>query len=224
MTDERESAPAGEPPFRLRFDAVLGRAAFAAWIALEVARFLQLRERIPFRPRIRRILWMVYYTPELAFKALAIGAAVAILTDLVFRLLVRPAMARWYAPRPRDPQWVPPHTFHAKAGERTLAEVGARLVDGRKRPPGSLVVTDCALTFYPYAWDREPWTLPIGHMSRARLRTPRRRVLGLVEGYPDNVAVTDDSGEETAFVVADPEGLLALLRPEARAATRSRTA
>jgi hypothetical protein len=141
---------------------------------------------------------------------MVIGAVAAMATDLVFRLVVRPLMQRWYDPRPRDPHWTHPHPFFMKANERVLAEVGARRATApRGRPPGMLVLTDCGLYFYPYAWNLEPWTLPLGHLRGVALRTPLRRVLGFVEGYPDHVVFTDDSGEQTAFVVADPADLLA---------------
>lgn len=200
------------PEFQLRFGAIFGRVALVTLVVAEVLLWLHLRDAgFPFRPRYRRFLVMLYFTPRLAFRAMALATAVTVMTDLVFRLLVRPMMQRWYAPRPRDPHWEHPHPFFMKAGERVRAEVGARLVaTGRSRPPGMLVVTDCGVYFYPYAWHREPWSLPLGHLRRVGVRTPRRRVLGLVQGYPDNLVLMDDSGEETAFTVADPSALVSL--------------
>lgn len=203
---------ADQPAFQLRFGAIFGRVALVALIAAEVVLWLHLRDAgFPFRPRYRRILVMLYFTPRLAFRAMALATAVTVVTDLVFRLLVRPVMRRWYAPRPLDPNWEHPHPFFTKAGERVQAEVRARLVTpGRSRPPGMLVITNCGVYFYPYVWHREPWSLPLGHLRGVRTRTPRRRVLGLVQGYPDNLVLTDDAGEETAFVVADPSALVSL--------------
>jgi hypothetical protein len=198
------------PPFQLRFGAIFVRVALITLVVAEVVLWLKLRDAgFPFRPRYRRFLVMLYFTPKLAFRAMALAAAVTVVSDLVFRLLVRPLMQRWYDPRPRDPHWTHPHPFFMKAREVVLDEMAARAVTaGRSRPPGTLVVTDCGLYFYPYAWNAEPWTLPIGHLRSVSLRTPRRRVLGFVEGYPDNVVFTDDSGAEAAFVVADPAALL----------------
>lgn len=196
--------------FQLRFGAIFARVALVVWIVGEVLLWLKLRDAgFPFRPRYRRFLVMLYFTPRLAFRAMAAGALVAIGADLAFRVLVRPLMRRWYDPRPRDPHWTHPHPFFQKVGERVLGEFGARQVaSGRSRPAGTLIVSDCGLTFYPFAWDREPWFLPKGHLRGLTTRTPARRVLGLVRGYPDNLVVSDDAGEETAFVVADPRAVM----------------
>jgi hypothetical protein len=198
------------PTFQLRIGEIFWRVFAVVLVVLEVAKWLKVRQMIPLRPRtefpprLRRILLMIYYTPELAFKAFLAAAIAAVACDLVFRLLIRPMMVRWYDPRGADPEFRHPHAFFLKADERTLAEVGARRVVGRSRPAGTLVRTNWGVYFYPFAWDLEPWSLPDAHLAGVRLHTPRRRVLGWVSGYPDQVVLRDDEGQETAFVVADP--------------------
>jgi hypothetical protein len=204
------------PDFQLRLGEIFWRAFAVLLIALEIAKWLWLRPRIPLRPRplgphprVRRIWYMIYYTPGLAFQAFLAAAIVAVACDLIFRLIVRPLMVRWYSPRGADPEFAHPHPFFLKADERTLSELPARQVVGRsRRPAGTLVRTNWGTYFYPFAWDAEAWSLPDGHLRDVRPRTPRRRVLGWVSGYPDNVVFVADDGQETAFVVADPAAVL----------------
>jgi hypothetical protein len=208
------------PRFELRLGEIFWRVFAVALIALEVAKWLWLRPRIPLRPRVgfpprlRRIWYMIYHTPELAFRAFLAAAIIAVVSDLIFRLFVRPLMVCWYNPRGADPELSHPHPFFLKANEQTLAEAPARLVAGRKRLRGTLVRTNWGTYFYPFAWDAEPWSLPDAHLVRVHTRTPRRRVLGWVTGYPDNVVLSDDAGEETAFVVADPAAVLGWFRTD----------
>jgi hypothetical protein len=208
------------PTFRLRRGQIFWRVAIVTFLVLELVLYFHLRRAIPFRPRgrWRRIVHLVAFAPQFACTAAVIGAGVVLACEVAFRLVVRPLMVRWYNPQHRDPGAGHPMPFFLKAGERVLDEMPARLVDGpRRRPPGTLVRTTHGLYFYPFAWDLEPWMVPEGHLDRVQLRTPARRVLYWVEGYPDNLVVRDDSGEETAFVVPDPHAALAWFAATARA-------
>lgn len=199
------------PRFRLRRWAIFWRVALLALAVLELYLWLQLRAVIPFQPhgRIQRLFFMLVYGPQLATIAVAIALGVTVVSEVVFRLVVRPGMVRWYNPRNRDPASQAPLPFILKSGEQVLREMPARVVDGpRYRPAGTLIRTTHALYFYPYAWDREPWMIPEGHIDQVCLKTPVRRVLYWVEGYPDNLVIRDDSGEETWFVVPDPREAL----------------
>ncbi len=133
---------------------------------------------------------------------------VAIVSDMVFRLLVRPLMRRWYYPKCLDPTAVHPLLFQLGVGESILEERPARRVDGRTTTPGTLVRTNRRAYFFPFAWQRESWSIPYEHVADVRLVTPRRRALGWVSGYPDHVVVTEDSGETTALIVAEPAEVL----------------
>jgi hypothetical protein len=208
------------PAFRLRRGPIFWRVAIATFLVLELVAYFHLRRLVPFRPwgRLRRIVRMVGLAPQCAGTAAVVAFGVTLACEVAFRLVVRPMMVRWYNPRSYDPAAQHAMPFFLKSGERPLAEMPARLVDGpRSRPPGSLVRTTHGLYFYPFAWDREPWMLPEGHIDRVQLRTPVRRVLHWVEGYPDNLVVRDDSGAETAFVVPDPHAALAWFAATAEA-------
>lgn len=199
------------PTFRLRRGAMFWRVAILVFVVLELYLWLHLRMIIPFKPhgRVRRLFFMVVYAPQLASIAVGVAIGVTVVASAVFRLVVRPSMVRWYNPHSYDPAVQHPMPFFLKLGEEVVAEMPARRVDGpRARPPGTLVRTTHGLYFYPFAWDQEPWMIPEGHIDQVSLKTPVRRVLYWVSGYPDNLVIRDDSGEETWFVVPDPQEAL----------------
>ncbi len=201
------SRPLTQPRFRLRRWAIFWRMALLGLVLLELYLWLRLQAAFPFQ--FQRLFFMVVYGPQLTTIAVAVAVGVVVISEVVFRLVVRPGMVRWYNPRNRDPAAEHPMPFFLKSGEQVLREMPARVVDGpRHRPPGTLIRTTHGLYFYPYAWDREPWMIPEGHIDQVSLKTPVRRVLYWVEGYPDNLVIRDDSGEETWFVVPDPREAL----------------
>lgn len=203
------------PRFRLRYAPIFGRLFVLALVLLEfVAWFHFVRPNVPFRPRLRRILVMIWLTFHpvhgLVPRAAVFAGVVTVLTDLFFRLALRPLMVRWYNPKPRDPSAFHGLPFQLAAGESIRMEVPARRIPGRGRSqPGTLIATDRRLCFYPLAWDADPWFLPLDQLQTVRPVSPRRRVLGWVEGYPDHLAVTDRAGAVVHFAVAEPAEVLA---------------
>jgi hypothetical protein len=203
--EPRSRTPIDTPRFQLRYRPIFGRVFLVAFVVLEVIFWLKVvRPFLPFRPRINRILFVIVHTPQMLFYALLIAAIATMTTDLVFRLLVRPLMRRWYHPRSYDPTAAHPLPFQLGIGEEIREERPARRVLGRSKQPGTLVLTNRRVYFFPYAWDAESWSIPFEHIAGVRLHTPRRRVLGWVSGYPDHLVIADDSGEETRLILADP--------------------
>lgn len=203
-----------KPRFQLRFGAFFWRVALATFLLLEVVFWLKaIRPRIPFRPRFRRIVAMIYFTPGLAVRSLIAAFVVTLITELVFRAVVRPMMVAWYYPRSRDLHRCHSLHFRLESGETIQHEVTSRLAAGAGTIKGLLVVTNQRVYFEPYAWDAEAWFLRREQIVRVDAIMPRRRVLGLVSGYPRHVRVTDTDGADTTLIVGDPESVLGWLQP-----------
>ena len=147
-------------------------------------------------------------SPGVVLRAMAVAAVATLVIDVVFRAVVKPLMVRWYQPRNRDQSGLDAFHFLLEAGERIEQELPARMVVGRKTVRGTLVRTDRRIAFEPFAWDREAWTLSRKQVGSVSTVTPRRRVLGLVSGYPDHVEIRDQAGWTTSFAVADPAEVL----------------
>jgi hypothetical protein len=197
------AAPA-QPAFRLRVEAVFRRVLVVTFVALEVALWMRrIRPRIPFRPRYRRLAALLYAAPTLLVRSILIAAIVTILVDLVFRAIVRPLMIRYYEPRLRGLTGGPDVVFRLEPGEVVEAEMPARRVEGRHERPGTLLCTDRRVFFCPFDWRADVWE---GHRAGVPVSSvkARRRVLGLVEGYPDHIAC----GDGTRLAVGDPARVL----------------
>lgn len=201
--------PARLPDFHLRYGPIFWRVLLVGFVFLEVVFWLKrVRPALPFQPRLPGVVLMAYVAPRFLFYAILIAAIVTVVTDLVFRLLVRPLMCGWYHPRSFDPSSAHTLAFRLGVGEEVVSELPARRVMGRRKVSGTLARTTRRVYFIPYLWDVEDWSIPFEHVAQARLITPPRRVLGWVSGYPDHVVVTEDSSEEVTLVVADPRSVL----------------
>lgn len=198
-----------KPRFILRYGPIFWRVFLVGFVVMEVVfwrKFVQ--PNFPFRPRFRRLLVMAYFSPRFLLHALMLAAVVTVVCDLIFRLVVRPLMRGWYHPRCLDPTAAHPLPFRLGVGETILEEIPGRRLVGRAKQPGTIVRTNRSLYFFPFAWDLDEWSCPIDHIARARLSTPRRRVLGWVRGYPDHLVLDEDSGESVTLILADPEHAL----------------
>lgn len=207
--DHATRARAEVPGLRFEFGALFVQVLLLVFLVLEIEVWVKTRQFVPVGHTTHRVLALLLFTPRMAFRALAIAAVAAVLCDLAFRFVVRPLMVRWYYPVSRDREHVPGLVFFQKVNESVLEEQPARMVRGRRRVAGDLMLTNHALYFQPHGWDEESWMVPLGHLDGLETRTPRRRVLNLIAGYPDHLIVTDDSGMETGFVVGAPEAVLA---------------
>jgi hypothetical protein len=190
------------PGIRLAVWSVYWRAAALVFVLAETRLWMRVRRwNVPstwhtLRPFVRK-------SP--GYLAFALGAAVLVTLGaaLLVRLVIGPQLRRWLGPRTE-----PTHAFHLAPREAVAAESPARRVGGRSCPPGTLVVTNLRLWFFPTAWDVEPWAVPLESMQEARA-VPAPPILGgLVTGVPDRIEVLGTGRRET-FVVADPDQILA---------------
>jgi hypothetical protein len=191
------------PPIRLAFGAVFWRVFLVASLAREVLIWRKLRPWLRGSPPGKRLMMLLYITPETLFVGFAIAAGVTVLLDLLVRLLARPLARRWYFPRGTGSEHTP-LGFHLEAGEAILAEVPARRRSAGGWRPGTLVMTSRVLWFFPLGWDLEPWSVPLGELRSLRT-VPYRPAFGtFVRGVPDRIVVRDRDGDEASFAVADP--------------------
>jgi hypothetical protein len=197
----------------VRFGALFKNIALPAFLGLELVLLAKVHQAIPFQPWTHKLAFFLYFSPNMAMVAALTGLIATAVTWLVFLSIVRPLMVRWYNPQPRDRDAYHPLTFQADPLDRPIAHLGARRIEGRRSVPGTLMRTSRGVSFHPFAFDAEPWTLTLDRVVQARRRTPVRRVLGLVRGYPDHVVLRDPSGTETTFVTGDPSLLLDWFRP-----------
>jgi hypothetical protein len=208
--DAVEAAPRlpAAPRFQLDFGAVFWRLALLVLCLSEYKVWRLVRGTFPRHAPVKRIMGVLFFTPQAVFFAFAIAAAATIVIDLVFRVFVRPAMVRWYHPRARGWNDSLPVAFRLAASEQVLAEVPARRMTGCRREPGTLVCTNRKLGFYPFAWDGEESELAREQLTSIALEPTIRRVLGLVQGYPDHLVFQPNDGEPLAIIVADPHSVL----------------
>ncbi len=195
------------PVFRLAFGELLWRVTFFVFLFREL-HVIQTFWSFRWAPPSRRIMAILAHTPKQMFRAFLIGAIAAVVCDLVFRLIVRPLMVRWYNPVNLDPASEHPLLFRLATSEAIDFELPARQVQGRHRPPGTLIRTDRTIWFFPFAWDAEPWSLPVDRLAEIHVEPARRRVLGLVKGYPEHLVLIDQDGARSVFVLADPAEFL----------------
>lgn len=199
------------PQFQLRLSAIFWRACVIAFLVREYAVWRFVSKFVPREQPIRRFLGFLYHSQKSFPLAILIGVGVTLAIWLGFRLFVRPLMRRWYHPRPLDPTYSHPLPFYLAPGEEPLAEWPARRLDGLTRHPGTFVRTNRNLWFFPFSWEQEAWSAPLDRLAFARAEPTVRRVLGLVRGYPDHVALTDAGGSTFRIIVADPESVLGSL-------------
>ncbi len=174
------------PPIRLAFGALFWRLMGLFTLLFALILFLAVIGRVPAGKRLAVFLFSM---PGFAVVAFFLAATGTVLVDLAVRLIVRPRMLAWLAPR-GDPMHA---DFHLEPRERVEAESPARYSLGRNWAPGRLVLTDRRLLFLPGAWDVEPWTCPRGRVQAARAAEPPRAFWGLVRGLPPRLEVAVDN-------------------------------
>jgi hypothetical protein len=198
------------PPIRLAFGALLWRVFLVIAVMKELQLWNRLRPFLVNKSGGFRVAVMILKSPSKLFAAFVLAAVITVILDLYVRLIMRPLMARWYAPKRGDAEFGTPLTFRLDSNERILDEIPARLVSGRTAQPGTLVRTDRRLWFSPRAWDQEPWSIASARIAEVATRPAPIRFGSLILGTPDRLVVRDDSGAESLFVVSDPLEVLAL--------------
>jgi hypothetical protein len=190
MTRTLETLPAtsfpARPPIRLAFGVLFWRLMGLLTLLFALILTLAVFGRVPPGKRLAVFLFMM---PGFAAVAFFLAATGTVLVDLAVRLIVRPRLLAWLAPK-GDPMHA---DFHLEPRERVEAETSARVALGRAWAPGRLVLTDRRLMFLPNAWDVEPWSSPRGRVQGARWAEPPRAFWGLVRGIPPHLEIAVDN-------------------------------
>ncbi len=200
------------PRFTFRPGKLCRRLGLVLFLIAELAVWGEIHKWMRLLPKGQRgqiAGAFLYLSLKAALYILIATVVLWALARLVFRYVARPLMLRWYNPRSRDIHASHPLPFIMKVHERIVAEVGARHILGGRSIPGTLFQTTEALYFFPFAWDSESWTLPLGQVADVTTCTPRRRVPKSVQGFPDCVIIHDQQGMENWFVTGDPAVVLA---------------
>lgn len=198
-------ARAHRPAIGLRFWAVLWRLALISTLALELLLVLRAAARAQWPPELVAIFAIVYL-PTLASVGVALALAGTATMQGLILLILRPLASAWHAPR--GPAVREEAAFFLPAGEAVAWECPARRQVGRCWVPGTLFRTSYRIGFHPRAWSAEPWSAAIPEVVRSRAIPANGLGSGLMNGWPERIAVGDRSGQETLFAVADPEDIL----------------
>jgi hypothetical protein len=213
MRDADLLKPVTKPALRTpRIRLASGRVfLFVLCAVFAVVEFKFLRHNLPrirFTPLHASFAYVLWKTTEKALISLLIAGIATMAAELVVWLIVRPLVVRWYMPRPRHPQMDWPIHFHLASDERVVQEVPARCLVEGSWVPGSLVLTDQKLWFFPTAWDQEPSSVLLNRVEAVQARPPARPRFRLLRGMPDQFTLSDNEGREVALLVADPGQLL----------------
>lgn len=191
------------PPLRLAFGAVFGRLFLVVFAIQQFTAFQKTRHMMRGAGPVRKLLAFLDFTPYALVLGLVVSALATVALDFLVRTVGRAVSAWWYLHREANRDKTP-LTFLLAAGERALAECPARRSSVRGWRPGTLVLTDQRLAFFPVDWDLEPWSRDRNSLTALRIN-PSRAVLGsLIEGVPGRLVVCDLDACETSFALADP--------------------
>ena len=194
---------------RVQLDAwsVFRKATFLAFVILEVIAWQRLRGIQFRRPAHRILIFLLHpeFTRRSLLIALLVGSLVSILGVVLVRLIVGPLLDRWLRPT-TDPSV---GSFHLGPGERVLAMTPARKRAGRSSwQPGSLVLTDRRLWFFPEAWSMEPWSAPLGEGLKMSVEPSRISHWLPIRNWPDRLVAETAPDRRDILLVAEPATVL----------------
>jgi hypothetical protein len=214
MTADLQDPPSTErarplPNLRLAFGAVFWRAFVGFVLVREVWLLVRIARHLAWARPWQRVMVFLYYSPRSLYYGMAFAAILTVAADALVRSILRRRVASWLSPRRPDDAFGTPLAFHLGPTESILAEIPARLAWGRGRRwrPGTLVVTDRRIGFFPIAWDVEPRLFARDEVLAIRVE-PAHPGLGLVRGMPDRLVLRGASGEEATLAVAEPGEVL----------------
>ncbi|RUL82956.1 hypothetical protein [Tautonia sociabilis] len=206
-----------EGRLRLAFWAAFWRIALFLAVLGELALWAAIRRQaVGFPPRVR-LAFLVVYSPRVLVSAALLAGLITQALDVLVRLAVDPMLRRWLQPATdRDDDDGRGFGFHLDATERVADARPARMRVGRGSRPGTLVLTDRRLWFFPSAWDGEPWSVPRDGIRSASLDPPPPALARVVRGLPPQVVVSGGAGPESraTFALADPSAVLRWFLPE----------
>lgn len=196
---------------RVRLAAVFWRAAALVFVSRQ---FVLLGAVLTLRsPKAR--LWTYYCgkvgTQRSFYYALAAGAAVALLSDLIAKLLVGPLVRSWLTP-PVDGAEV---HFHLEPGERVVYQTPARRRVRGRWPVGTFAVTDRRIGFFPSDGADETMSLSHGTPIVTALVPHLLARLGFCDGVPERLVVRPVGRGAEVFALADPRSALSRVRTQA---------
>src|SRR5947209_6709002 len=76
------------PDVRLAFGSLFWRAAVITFVVLQLQLVSRIRRRLRWANRVQRVAFFLYKTPKSLYVAFFVGAVVAVVADLVVRLLL----------------------------------------------------------------------------------------------------------------------------------------
>ena len=144
-------------------------------------------------------------TPRSFVRALFAGGAITLLAMLIVRLIVRPLLNFWLRPVTDSSGGL----FHLTASETIVASVPARRRMGWIWKPGLLVLTNHRLWFFPAAFHDEPWFLPLDELADLVPERPLFAELAPIRNWPEHLRVSNRSGPDAMFALADSDAVLA---------------
>ncbi len=156
-----------------------------------------------------RLAWLIGYTPRTVFLAFVLASLLTVVVDVLVKMLVDLPMRRWLVPRnDREDDAYQGFGFHLGPTEQVLDEVPARMLARPRSLPGTLVLTDRRVWFFPSAWDAEPWSSPRDQVRSATVAPPSGFLSKLLRGLPPQIHLdpgpqAEPSSEFERF--ADPD-------------------
>jgi hypothetical protein len=175
----------------------------------EMALWMAIHRQARGFPAELRLAWLIGYTPRTVFLAFVLASLLTVVVDVLVKMVLDLPMRRWLAPRnDREDDAYHGFGFHLGPTERVLDEVPARLLARPRSSPGTLVLTDRRVWFFPSAWDAEPWSLPRDQVRSATVVPPSGFLSKLLRGLPPQIHLDPGplAGPRTEFErYADPD-------------------
>lgn len=197
--------------FQLDTGAIFLRLALSFFVLREAFVLLFLIRRVKKHLAVR--IWFFLFhksaTPRSIHYALLFALVATTLVHLLVRLVLEPLVRAWHAP------WTDGSAglFHVAANEQVLASSPGRRAMGRRWMPGTLVVTNLRLWFFPTAHDADIWSRPLDALHEIHLEPGRRIAWGYIRGWPERLALRaggdeQGDGDPEVFAVPDPDAVL----------------
>lgn len=200
---------------RLNASAFFWRAFEFVFIVTALMRLRRVWRRGPW---IRRLFLVLIRLPRLVAVSVVLAALLTFLTALIIRLVVRPLVAYWHAPRVE----LDAVQFHLAANEWVVYATAGRRARGWHWPSGALVRTNLRLWFLPSAYESEVWSHRLDELDDVRLVPAPRGLGGTVLNWPERLLVRAGGDEEPqVFAVSEPHAVISWFKSAKPAAAKA---